>query len=64
MSKTENQQATSEKLKYSFAVAKGALKRLFEKINIQKSAPPDLNIESYDQLEAKRSKYTLRRDLF
>lgn len=64
MPKTEKQQTLSSKLKYHIEKPKRIFKRLIEKIKTSKSVTQDFNFDSYEQLESKRTKHTLRRNLF
>jgi len=64
MQEKEKLQKTPVKLKYLFEKFKSAWQPLLVKIKMSKSDKQDLNFDDYDQLEAKRTQYTLRKDQF
>lgn len=62
--KTKPNEQTSEKTKKLFTAIKITVSKLCKKIKTPDTKTRDLDFERYARLEAKRSMYTMRRDLF
>lgn len=62
--KTSKHEQASRKTKKPFAKIKIVLSKLCQKIKTPSTETIDLDFERYARLEAKRSMYTMRRDLF
>lgn len=62
--KTNEHEQALQKTKKPFATIKIVLSQLCQKIKTPSTETRDLDFERYARLEAKRSMYTMRRDLF
>lgn len=61
---TKEYERDSIKTKKPFASIKIVLSKLCQKLKTPSAKTKDLDFERYARLEAKRSMYTMRRDLF